>query len=1259
MAVKDSVLNFVIKAKNLAGDVVSKFRKDVETLDSTSAAAGKSVGTLGDAADSLGKETSSASAGTKNLTTALDDVSTNASDAAQSLDRTDASMNDIAGAAKSVNDSTASASKSLSDLGDAAQEVGTNASSAGAGTKALVTAVNDIDNKATGATDAVDKLGDVAKDLGSNTKSAGDGAKALGDAMDEVDTSATDAALALAKTEKEAAESARKLHESGTAADKAAAAVGKMGQRYDAAGKPIETARQEISKTNNELKETEGSSAKASAGIGSLVKRLLGLAAAVVGVRTITSAFKSMFDTGDKFERLSLQMEQTMGSLAAGEQATAWVKDFAKNTPLQLQEVTDTFLRLKNFGLDPQAGAMQAIVDQAAKLGKGYEAVEGISLALGQAWAKQKLQGEEILQLIERGVPVWDLLATTTGKTTAEIQKMSEAGLLGRDAIKAMIDEMGKQSAGAAAQNMSLLSGYISNLTDEWQLFLNEIAQSGALDYAKDQLRQLIDYIQELKANGKLTEYAQNISDAFIAISEASKSVVLAIKDNIGTIALLAKAYAAVKLAGFANDAKNLAVVLGTTLANGTKAAATQTGLLAAAFRALPWVVVIDQVIKAAQAYNWLVIAKQKLGISQATEAKVMADAAARIAEFNEQTGLSINSIDELMAMTISGAAAVDEYTGKWRLATDQLTEAEMAERAHAEAMKKTDAERKVYLEQLGALEKKYDDVKNKSKDVAVAIADIGKQAMQEGGGGMAAFATILQSVAFEGKATKEELQNGLAKLLASLSAEEYQKFGPGIIAALDKIKTGAVSTAAALGLMKSVISDDLTAAANKLGVDVSKILTGIDQESAAAISAFEELATAVKDTGIKGEGANTILKEGLLDTLKKMDTSKEIDATIASIKRLVEAGEITKAQGAEQIALAEKQRLIIQGLGNDQKNVGEQNEKTAGTWALIENSSNKAAEGMGSAAGATKYLQDAYKELRAQVEALGPAATAAFEKLQGIKPDTSPIKGDFAELRQTIEDASIEVERLKKISTFTDFTGINTYLRDTALNVALVKKEYTEQKLAIDRLQTAYADGSISAQKFITATRGAGGATSLLNQADLSALKSQIKSAQDSMDSFRESTESTLNSLQSELAQLQGNADRVARLAYESRVADLEKQLEDAKKSGDKAAINNAQDALRLAKEIYQIKQQQIAEEKREADRQKAESVAQAEQEKKTQPQLPAPSIPQQQPQTSSPVQRVEIALPSGRVANLSGSADDVNNLLEFLTQAGLRALQ
>lgn len=45
----------------------------------------------------------------------------------------------------------------------------------------------------------------------------------------------------------------------------------------------------------------------------------------------------SILQTGDKFERLRVQLENVMGSIEGGQQATDWIKEFTKSTPYQLE----------------------------------------------------------------------------------------------------------------------------------------------------------------------------------------------------------------------------------------------------------------------------------------------------------------------------------------------------------------------------------------------------------------------------------------------------------------------------------------------------------------------------------------------------------------------------------------------------------------------------------------------------------------------------------------------------------------------------------------------------------------------------------------------------------------------------------------------------------------------------------------------------------------------------------------------------------
>lgn len=238
--------------------------------------------------------------------------------------------------------------------------------------------------------------------------------------------------------------------------------------------------------------------------LGGVISRLGALAAAYLSINGLKSAFESVINVGAKFETLSIQVNNLMGSIEAGEQATAWIKDFAKNTPLELDGVTKAFVKLKAFGLDPMDGTLQSLTDLTSKLGGGQAELEGIVLAVGQAWSKQKLQTEEINQLVERGVPVWDLLAKVTGRTTAELQKLAEQGALGRDVIKALITEIGQSSAGSSAAMMATWTGLISNLQDSWTNFLGDLAKSGVLDAFKEQVASIQVLLASISSSDEL-----------------------------------------------------------------------------------------------------------------------------------------------------------------------------------------------------------------------------------------------------------------------------------------------------------------------------------------------------------------------------------------------------------------------------------------------------------------------------------------------------------------------------------------------------------------------------------------------------------------------------------------------------------------------------------------------------------------------------------------------------------------------------------
>lgn len=221
-----------------------------------------------------------------------------------------------------------------------------------------------------------------------------------------------------------------------------------------------------------------------------------------------------------EMERFKVQLTNLEGSSAAAERAMAWIQDFATRTPLELNDTIAAYAKLKAFGLDPTQGSLQALVDTMAASGGGAEQLDGLVLALGQSWTKGKLQGEEALQMLERGVPVWDLLAEKLGRTSAEVQEMATKGKLGRAEITQLIDALAARNLGASDKMSKTWDGIISNLIDHWSRWQVMVMDAGVFKYMKDGLQQLLDLLNAAAADGRLQRWAEQTAAAVIKALE-------------------------------------------------------------------------------------------------------------------------------------------------------------------------------------------------------------------------------------------------------------------------------------------------------------------------------------------------------------------------------------------------------------------------------------------------------------------------------------------------------------------------------------------------------------------------------------------------------------------------------------------------------------------------------------------------------------------------------------------------------------------
>ncbi len=236
--------------------------------------------------------------------------------------------------------------------------------------------------------------------------------------------------------------------------------------------------------------------------------------------------------------------------LKDGDQAKNFLNDlaqFAANTPFELQGLTDTAKKLLAFKFQAQdiIPIMQTVGDAAAMLGSGQDGINGMTMALSQMQAKGKVQGEELLQLAERGVNAYQYLADAMGVSVAEAQdKVSKGMVSSKEGINAILFGMQKDFAGGMKGISEEMTGILSNIKDGTASVMREIG----LDLIEE-----LNLKEHLKSVADWTgEFAQKIKEG--GINQALKDM---IPPEVGAAifamagALVFVAYPAMKLAAF------------------------------------------------------------------------------------------------------------------------------------------------------------------------------------------------------------------------------------------------------------------------------------------------------------------------------------------------------------------------------------------------------------------------------------------------------------------------------------------------------------------------------------------------------------------------------------------------------------------------------------------------------------------------------------------------------------------------------------
>lgn len=215
---------------------------------------------------------------------------------------------------------------------------------------------------------------------------------------------------------------------------------------------------------------------------------------------------RSVIGATAQFETFEATLTTIEGTSEKARQSLDWIADFAKTTPYDVAGVTDAFIQLKAYGIDPIADdALRTLGDTAAAMGKPLDqAVQMFADASSMEFERLKEFGIRAAQVGDEVTFTW----TENGQELTRTMKKDG------DEVRAFIlENLGTRFAGAMDRQSRTYAGMMSNLGDSWQDFQRRIGGAGFFDNIKDKLGALLDLIGRLDADGTLDAWAQAFSD--------------------------------------------------------------------------------------------------------------------------------------------------------------------------------------------------------------------------------------------------------------------------------------------------------------------------------------------------------------------------------------------------------------------------------------------------------------------------------------------------------------------------------------------------------------------------------------------------------------------------------------------------------------------------------------------------------------------------------------------------------------------------
>ena len=219
------------------------------------------------------------------------------------------------------------------------------------------------------------------------------------------------------------------------------------------------------------------------ANVGASIESAFKKAGAAVGLAFSLDQIKSfageVLNVRGNMESLQTSFTILLGSAQKGNELFEQLREFGSTTPLELPDLAKNAQTLLGFGI--QAKDVMGILKDIGNISMGdAQKLEGLTLAFAQATSAGKLQGQDLMQMINQGFNPLNEMVKITGKSMAELKDEMSKGQISAEMLRQAFAHAageGGQFNGMLEKQSHTLRGAKSNLEDAVETAYNEIGE--------------------------------------------------------------------------------------------------------------------------------------------------------------------------------------------------------------------------------------------------------------------------------------------------------------------------------------------------------------------------------------------------------------------------------------------------------------------------------------------------------------------------------------------------------------------------------------------------------------------------------------------------------------------------------------------------------------------------------------------------------------------------------------------------------------